>query len=518
MSSPSPATLDSIRARYAAADQSHVLHFYDTLNPTQQHSLLSQLSTIDPERVNRICAKAREMDASASSSSAPSESESETDTFSPPPRDRVGVITPDSSNSPQVQEWTSQGLSSIRRGQVAILLLAGGQGTRLGSSAPKGCYDIGLPSHKSLFQLQAERIKRLQIVAQEVGGEGVGEGKNLVWYIMTSGPTRGPTEQFFRENRYFGLQEGQVVFFEQGVLPCLSNDGKILLDTPSSVAVAPDGNGGLYSALDSPLSSTSSTTVLSDLQTRGIKYLHAYCVDNCLVRVSDPTFLGYCISQNASCGAKVVTKTQPTESVGVVALKNDRYTVIEYSELPTSLSESRDEKGELSYRAANIANHFYSLDFLSSIRTFSDQLTYHIASKKIPHISIPSGNLVKPTTPNGIKLELFIFDVFPFVEPPSFALLQVSRSTDFSPLKNAPGTGSDDPFTSRRDLLNEHRRWLIEAGAELEEGVQVELSALVSYAGEGLDWVKGCKVRRSGRVEKREDWEGLCLSGSGSLV
>ncbi|SCV71713.1 BQ2448_3301 [Microbotryum intermedium] len=503
MSKPTP-TLESIQARYASADQAHVLHFYDSLTAPQRQTLLHQLSTIDPDRVNRIYAKAREVDALASSSSSPS-----SDSLSPPPKDRVGVIDPASSSSPQVKEWTSLGLSSIRKGHVAILLLAGGQGTRLGSSAPKGCYDIGLPSHKSLFQLQAERIKRLQVVAQEAGEDGEEQETSLVWYIMTSGPTRKPTEQFFRENKWFGLQEQQVVFFEQGVLPCLSNDGKILLDTPSSVAVAPDGNGGLYSALDSPVSSSSTTTVLSDLQSRGILYLHAYCVDNCLVRVSDPTFLGYCISQNATCGAKVVTKTQPTESVGVVALKNSRYNVIEYSELPTTLSELRDDNGDLAYRAANIANHFYTLEFLSSIPSISDQLTYHIASKKIPHVSIPSGETIKPTSPNGVKLELFIFDVFPFVPPQSFALLQVPRMTDFSPLKNAPGTGTDDPGTSRRDLLNEHRRWLVEAGARVEDDVEVELSPLVTYAGEGLkEWVQGRTVRSSGRIEKREDWEG----------
>lgn len=293
-----------------------------------------------------------------------------------------------------------------------------------------------------------------------------------------------------------------------GVLPCLTNDGKIFLDTPSSVAVAPDGNGGLYAGLRAPLSPSSSATVLTDLATRGIDYLHAYCVDNCLVRVADPIFLGYCITRQADCGAKVVKKTDPAESVGVVALKGGKFGVVEYSEIPAELSTATEPNGDLQFRAANIANHFYTRQFLDSVSSFDSQMAYHIARKKIPHVDLTSGESIKPSKPNGMKLELFVFDVFPFTK--SFAILEFERQTDFSPLKNAPGTGADDPETSRRDLLQEQRRWLEAAGTKFaDDKVEVELSPLVSYAGEGLEGAAGLVLSKSGVVDAVEDLQKL---------
>lgn len=296
-----------------------------------------------------------------------------------------------------------------------------------------------------------------------------------------------------------------------GVLPCLKDDGKIFLDTPAAVAVAPDGNGGVYAALRNPdPASPSSPTILSDLSRRGIEYIHAYGVDNCLVRVADPVFLGYCIAREADCGAKVVKKTVPTESVGVVALKGGKFAVVEYSEISSEMAERRDANNaaDLAFRAANIANHFYSRAFLEEVAHFDErQMPYHIARKKIPHVDVASGEKVKPTKPNGMKLEQFVFDVFPFTK--RFALLEAERKSEFSPLKNAPGTGSDDPETSRRDLLEEQRRWLERAGATVDEGVEIELSPLVSYAGEGLEAVKGFRFSKSGAVDSIEELEAL---------
>ncbi|GAA5884448.1 hypothetical protein JCM6882_005256 [Rhodosporidiobolus microsporus] len=489
MSAPSSSDVQSLRQTWEAANQGHVFTFWDTLKPEEQATLFRQLQSINPTRVNAIHAAAlkAEKDAAASSS----------DDITPPPADRTDTVI---GHEADAKKWNEVGLQAVRDGKVGVLLMAGGQGTRLGSSAPKGCYDIDLPSHKSLFQLQAERIKRLEVVA--------GAGKAVPWYIMTSGPTRKPTEDFFSQNSYFGLAKENVVFFEQGVLPCLTDDGKIFLDTPSSVAVAPDGNGGLYAALKAPLSPSSTTTVLSDLSSRGIEYLHAYCVDNCLVRVADPVFLGSCIARQADCGAKVVKKTVPTESVGVVAQKSGKFAVVEYSEISKEMSERKDENGDLAFRAANIANHFYTRAFLEEVANYDEtRMPFHIARKKIPHVDLSSGETVKPSKPNGMKLEQFVFDVFPFV--PSFALLEVERSQEFSPLKNAPGTGSDDPETSRRDLLSENKRWLEAAGASVEDGVEVELSPLVSYAGEGLESAKGLSIKKSGIVDKVEDLKAL---------
>jgi len=259
----------------------------------------------------------------------------------------------------------------------------------------------------------------------------------------------------------------------------------VFLNSPSSVAVAPDGNGGLYAALRAPLSSSDpKTTVLTDLASREITYIHAYCVDNCLVRVADPAFLGYAIHKQADCAAKVVRKMQPTEAVGVVAVKGGEFNVVEYSEISKEQSERRCEKtGELAFRAANIANHFYTVDFLKRVESFEEKMVFHIARKKIPHVDLTSGELVKPAKPNGMKLEMFVFDVFPFTE--RMAVLEVAREEEFSPLKNGPGTGSDDPESSRRDLLAQQKRWLEASGATVKEGVEIEVSPRVSYAGKG---------------------------------
>ena len=288
-----------------------------------------------------------------------------------------------------------------------------------------------------------------------------------------------------------------------GTLPCLTTDGKVILETPSRVAVAPNGNGGLYAAIRSGPKS-----VLDDLEKRQIQYIHAYCVDNCLVRVADPVFLGYCIQKQSDCAAKVVPKAYPTEKVGVIALRDKKYSVVEYSEISTEQAERRDPKtGELAFRAGNIANHFYTLDFLRRVETFDDNLAHHIARKKIPYTDFETKQLVKPSEPNGMKLELFIFDVFPFTE--HFAVLEVARNEEFSPLKNAPGTGWDDAGTSRRDLLAQHKRFLEAAGAIVADGVEIEISPLVSYAGEGLESVKGKTFTKSGFVEAVEELDAL---------
>lgn len=284
-------------------------------------------------------------------------------------------------------------------------------------------------------------------------------------------------------------------------------DGKILLDSKSKVAVAPDGNGGLYAALRAPISGPGSHNVLQDLEARHVTYVHAYCVDNCLVRVADPVFIGYSISKQADCAAKVVRKTFPTEAVGVVAMRGDKFSVIEYSEISKEQAEMRDESGELAFRAANIANHFYTTDFLKQVESFEECMAFHIARKKIPHVSLENGELVKPAKPNGMKLELFVFDVFPYAR--HMMVLEVDRQEEFSPLKNAPGTGSDDPETSRKDLLAQQKRFLEAAGASLGDGVEIELSPMVSYAGEGLSSVKGAKYSRSGLAESVESLDAL---------
>ena len=224
---PTEDELRGLRERYEKADQEQVLAFYDELNNAEKAGLFERLSSIDPNYINEITQKALKPRTSG---------KEEQTKLEPLPEEATASIL--DSRSEDIESWYNSGLDLVAEGQVAVVLMAGGQGTRLGSSAPKGCFNIGLPSEKSLFQIQAERIWKVQQLAEKKSGK-----KDVVipWYVMTSGPTRGPTEKFFEEHSYFGLGKDDVILFEQGVLPCVSNEGKILLESKSKVYTVQSG-------------------------------------------------------------------------------------------------------------------------------------------------------------------------------------------------------------------------------------------------------------------------------------
>ncbi|KAK5149894.1 hypothetical protein LTR04_006926 [Oleoguttula sp. CCFEE 6159] len=486
---PSAEELDELRKKYQATGQEQVFAFYDTLTSAAKATLYQQLVDFDPDYINKITEKALH----------PPKPESED---SKPKLEQLPATATSSvidSEDEDLKQWHDSGLKLIADNEVAVVLMAGGQGTRLGSSDPKGCFDIGLPSHKSLFQLQAERIWKVQHLAHKKYGK---EEVIVPWYVMTSGPTRRPTEEFFKKHNYFGLKEENVVIFEQGVLPCISNDGKILLESKGKVAVAPDGNGGLYTALIK-------SGVVQDMSRRGIKHIHAYCVDNCLVKVADPTFIGFSASKDVDIATKVVRKRNAKESVGLILQKNGKPDVVEYSEIDAETAEAKDPHNHelLKFRAANIVNHYYSYRFLESIPEWANRLPHHVARKKIPYVDIEKAETIKPEKPNGIKLEQFVFDCFPFLSMDKFACMEVKREDEFSPLKNAKGTGEDDPDTSKRDILDQGRKWVRAAGGIVvseDKDSGVEVSPLISYGGEGLDFLKGRELKAPAVIEKED--------------
>eukprot|EP00049_Salpingoeca_infusionum_P018729 m.358543 g.358543 ORF g.358543 m.358543 type:complete len:475 (-) comp18171_c0_seq1:162-1586(-) len=401
----------------------------------------------------------------------------------PVPSSHVGNATAFPPTS-EAQSWFELGLDLIAQNKVAAILLAGGQGTRLGSPDPKGMFQLGLASGKTLFQLQAERIVKLQQLAQERSGSAC----TIPWYIMTSGPTFAKTKQYFEDNAYFGLDAQNVTFFQQFVIPSFFMDGKFILQTKQSIALNPDGNGGLYRALKE-------RGVLADMEKRGIEHTHVYCVDNVLVKVCDPTFIGFCAAKNVPAGAVVVPKEDPHEKVGVVCRVNDKYQVVEYSEISKAKAEQVDEDGKLTFRAGNICNHYFSFPFLKMCGDRFPELVSHVAKKKIKFLD-ESGATQTPTDNNGIKLEKFVFDVFGFAD--NLGVLEVAREQSFSPLKNASGSCSKD--TCQRDLYALHRLYLKNAGAKFvdADGQELALEALdashvceidpaVSYAGEKLE-------------------------------
>ncbi len=453
--------MESVEQIFKECGQGHVFDHVKDLPRDQLNVLLQQVTDLvengpTPQRLNEIFEKSTSSDTSEKGIVEPVAD---------------GIVAQKDISEEQRTGWQSLGLQMISEGKLGILLLAGGQGTRLGSLKPKGCYDVGLPSRKSLFQLQAERILRLQTMA------GCKDAR-IRWYIMTSPATHKDTIEFFESHEYFGLEKCQVVFFSQGMLPAFTEDGKIIMEEEGKIAMAPDGNGGVYLALEKH-------GIFDDMEENGVEALDCCSVDNILVRLGDPVFAGYCASQRIQCGARVVAKSYPEEKVGVFAQRCGKLEVVEYSELdPLEASAEDPSTGVLKYNWSNICLHYFEREWLRSVsKALSQDGTYHIAKKNIPSIR---GSKVP-----GIKLELFIFDTFRMAE--RWGLMEVNREEEFSPVKNAPGSARDSPDTARQHVLDLHTSWVKRNGGIVEK--YVEVSPLESYAGENLEWVKGRTFR-----------------------
>lgn len=452
-----------IREQLEKYGQEHLLKYWNELNEEQRQHLKTDIDELDFDEVNEFFKRATQ-------SLEDDGSVTLDDRLQPIPDSQVLSIA--RTTKDVLEKYNLEGLTQIAASHVGVLLMAGGQGTRLGFAHPKGMYDVGLPSHKTLFRIQAERINTLQRLAYErTGCRG-----RITWYIMTSEHTMEPTRQFFERNNYFGLDKDDIYLFEQGSLPCYSFDGKILLDEKDTVSKAPDGNGGIYRALRDQ-------GVLDDMERRNVRYLHAHSVDNILIKVADPVFIGYCVEQNAECAAKVVEKSRPDEAVGVICIVDGKYQVVEYSEISAKTAELRNSDGRLTFNAGNICNHFFTTAFLRKIGTnFERQLKLHVAKKKIPFVN-DSGARITPDKPNGIKIEKFVFDVFEFAE--KFVAVAVEREDEFSPLKNAESAGRECASTARQDVFRYHKKLIQQAGGIVDSDI-CEISPLVTYGGEGL--------------------------------
>ena len=491
------------RSKLTAAGQEHLLQFWEELDTDEKQALYNELSELDLDEVLEYFQRTV-----AEMSSA---GEKLDDKMQPLTESQCGSMA--ASTDSELAQYESLSLEEISKSHVGILLLAGGQGTRLGTSYPKGMYDVGLPSSKTLFQLQAERIRSLEMLAErKTGVKGA-----ITWYIMTSASTIQPTLDFFAKNQYFGLKKENVVVFQQGTLPCFTFEGKMILGAKHKLSIAPDGNGGLYRALRRE-------GILDDMKSKGIQFIQLYCVDNILVKVGDPLFMGYCLSKDAECANKVVRKGFPTEAVGITCKVAGHYQVVEYSEITQKSAEKRNPDGSLTYSAANICIHFFTFEFLNRIVMENERsLEHHVAKKKIPFIN-NEGVLVKPEKPNGIKMEKFVFDVFKFAN--KFVVWECYRDEEFAPLKNAEGASDFTPTHCRNALLALHQKWLRIAGAKLinEDGVEAkqmgspagednnnddsdnnnaekkyvvlcEISPLLSYAGENLQNFKDKEIK-----------------------
>lgn len=458
----------SIRQRFEDAGQSQVFRFIDngTVTANEASELVESLRQYDPAALGALFSRSTTADHADQQKGQKIE----------PLEDGVVHLLGDADPALKKQ-WTDLGLDAVASGKVAALVLGGGQGTRLGFPGPKGMYKIGLPSDSTLYEVFAHRVAKVQELARDRCG--LDHTPQIPWLVMTSEMNHDVTRAFFKDKGYFGLASEQLHFFRQGSLPCFGEDGQFLLETPSKLARASNGNGDIYPALKR-------SGLLELLEARGVEYLHVFSVDNVLCKVADPTFVGYCVTNDADCANKVVWKDRANERVGVVAKKSGRYCIVEYSEMDEEAAALTDPvSGRLRFGAANICNHFYRFDFLKACCAQEDVAEYHVAHKKIPAVNA-DGDVVATA---AVKLESFIFDVFPLSQ--SMMVLGVPREDEFAPVKNAPDAATDTPDTARHLLSEQCKRWLITAGGEFDSTTNglCEIHPSISYNGEGLEEV-----------------------------
>jgi len=334
----------------------------------------------------------------------------------------------------------------LSKGKVAAFVVAGGQGTRLGFDGPKGNYAISPIKNKTLFQLAAEAIK----------AAGKKYGFEPRWYIMTSPLNYTQTMEIFRRDEFYGLEPSSVFIFQQGTEVNFSSDGKILLAAKDSLATSPDGHGGSLKALYK-------SGAVADMKTHGVEYISYYQVDNPLINIFNPMFVGLHAMDEAEMSSRALIKSGPFEKVGNFCLVDDRVTVIEYSDLPDELAEKKNNDGSLVFSLGSIAIHIISRTFIEQLNSKGFALPYHRAIKKIPHIDIQTGVKVEPKEPNGIKLETFVFDALPLAD--KSVIYETIRSEEFAPVKNK--TGTDSAPVTRQMMIDRAASWLAQAGVKI---------------------------------------------------
>ncbi len=390
--------------------QEHLLNHYDELDEQKKETLLKQINHIDFELVNKLYDSTKEQKINTNDKITP-----------------IDYLDKFKLND-QYKYYESIGKKAIKEGKLAAVTMAGGQGTRLGHSGPKGTYDIGLDSHKSLFELLADNLKE----------EGKKYDVIIPWFIMTSRENNKDTVEFFEKHRYFGYKKDKnIFFFEQGELPMMDTEGKILIGEDGLIKLAADGHGGIYESLVK-------SKMTNKMRELGIEWVFIGGVDNCLVKMVDPVLMGVAIDKKVTVACKSVVKANPHEKVGVFCRRNGRPNVIEYSEITDEMAEATDENGELLYGESHILCNLFSIDAIE--RMGAEPLPYHVAFKKAKYID-KDGNLVVPDSPNAYKFEAFLFDAFGEVD--DMAVLRVKREEEFAPVKNSDEKGVDCPKTAR---------------------------------------------------------------------
>ncbi|MCI8369665.1 MAG: UDPGP type 1 family protein [Clostridia bacterium] len=394
------------KAYLSKRGQQHLLDYYDELSATDKETLLNDIENTNFSVLAHVGQKPK----------------------------KLGKITPvnavtSSDIKRRYSQFESVGLDFLSEGKVAAVLLAGGQGSRLGFKGPKGMFNIGVNRFLSIFEQQMNNIAEVNAKT----------GRHFHLFIMTSRANNDETIKFFKENDYFGYPRDRIHFYIQDVAPTCDYSGKVFLDEKHRVSLAPNGNGGWYSSLVN-------SGLARIMERDGIEWLNVYSVDNVLQRICDPAFIGATIIKRCGCGAKVVKKVCADEKVGVLCNEDGKPAIMEYYEMPEDL-KNKTKKGELVYCYGVTLNYLFNVHELNS--TLSGRLPYHVADKAIPHIE--NGVRVTPEKPCGYKLETLVVDMVKMMG--SCLAYEVERDREFAPVKNATGT---DSVETARALLEQN--------------------------------------------------------------
>ncbi len=441
--------LEETRKLLKKHGQSHLLGFWEQLDDGQKQGLLAQIQGLDLAKIDQW-----EKDFITRSDSAAIRID-----FSPAPF--YSAVPAGAEQQRRYRQAVETGRKAISAGKVAAFVVAGGQGTRLGFDGPKGDFPITPVRNKTLFQVFADTIAA---VSQRYKAP-------CPWYVMTSPLNHNQTVEIFRSNNYYGLDAENVFIFQQGTLPNFSLDGRILLADKATIACSPDGHGGSLKAL-------ARSGALEDMKKRGVEFLSYWQVDNPLINIFDPLFIGLHALDKAEMSSKAVIKARPKEKVGNFCLMDGKITVIEYSDLPDELAERRNPDGSLVFQLGSIGIHIISRAFVEKLNArpaaLPDSLPLHKAVKKIPHID-HQGNFVES---DGIKLESFVFDAIPLAS--KSIILETLRSEEFAPTKNA--TGVDSVQTTKQMMVARAAAWLESAGAAVPRKSDGSVNCLLEIA------------------------------------
>lgn len=426
----------------SAVGQTHLLKFWDELSADRQARLSEQIQSIDWDQLGLLF---------RNESKASSWAELAARADVPP-----AITSRDFENPESYQKAYEIGAQAIREGKVGFILVAGGQGSRLGFDHPKGMYPIGPLSNRTLYQIMIEHVHARSKQFETT----------IPVYVMSSPPTHAETEKFLTENNWFGYPAEDIRIFCQGVMAAVDHQtGQALLAEKDRIFVSPDGHGGTLGALESSGS-------LADMESRGVEYLFYGQIDNPLLQICNPALIGYHIQNQSEMTTQVVRKRSALQKVGNVVSVDGVVQIIEYSDLPDEYAQQTNADGTLKLWAGSIAVHVFDRKFLQSVSDSADGLPFHRAHKKVAFVNV-QGEKVQPEQNNAIKFERFIFDLLPNAK--NAIVCEVEAEDGFAAVKNAPPAETETPEWVKQAISSLHRRWIVQAGGKVAEGATIEI-------------------------------------------